>query len=121
MVHSLLTARSRSKRMRPFYAIFGCGEAEGIGTFSIDWGKGVGYFHSQVSCISKVVRHTEACRAKGIMLSADWPGSSFTLVVERKIKAELMKAIEGFCPDKIQSERLGEKLKFDFLVFSIEF
>ena len=64
-------ASVRSHRMKTFYTRFGCGETKGIDAFSVDWGKGFGYFHPAVGCVVRVVRYAEWCRARGILLVPD--------------------------------------------------
>ena len=41
-------ASSRSRRMFPFYARFGCSESMGVDVFSVSCGKGFGNFHPPV-------------------------------------------------------------------------
>ena len=44
---------------------------------------GVGYFHLLVGIVTKVLKYTETCRAKGILVVPDSPGSIFGVLVER--------------------------------------
>ena len=59
-------ASDRSWRMKPFFARFGVSESMGLDVFSVEWRRGIGYFHPPVSLIWRVVRKAEREKAKGV-------------------------------------------------------
>ena len=121
-----LFALGRSFRKRSFFTKFHYGEAEGVDAFSVSWGRGFGYFHSPVGSISRVLQYGEKCRARGLLVVPDWLGSSYSMLLERKLREGRMKVVERFrlrliCPVDIVSDTFRGVLKFDFLIVCFNF
>ena len=119
-------AFDRSFRKKPFMAKFAAGESMGINAFSVGWERGNGYFHPPAGLVWKVVRKAEREKARGVLVTPDWPGSSFLAVVEERVKAGSIVLLEKFrpvliCPEEICSDTFRGLPKFKFCIFGFNF
>ena len=112
--------------MKPFYARFGVNESIGLDVFSVDWSRGVGYFHPPVSQIWRVIRKAEREKAKGFLVVPDWPGSSLLAVLERRLDEG--KVILKYkwrpwlvCPQEIVSNTFRGQTKFYMNIYCFNF
>ena len=112
--------------MKPFYAKFGSGESRGIDAFAVDWSMGFGYFHPPVGLITRGIRKAERARARGLLVAPDWPGSSYCMLLEKRVKEGKMIVMERFrprivCLAEIVSNTFKGMLKFDMIVVEFKF
>ena len=103
--------------MKSFFDKFGCGESEGVDVFTVCWDRGLGYFHPPVGLIGKVVRQAEEMGSRGMLVTPDWPGSAYMMLVEEKVREGTMVLRKKFsprieCPREIISDTFRGRLKF---------
>ena len=96
--HSMPTFLDISWGMKPFFTRFGYGESEGVDAFAVCWDEGFGYFHPPVGLIWKVVRQAERMGARGVLVTPDWPGSMYLMLVEEKVRERSIVLRRRFSP-----------------------
>ena len=74
----------------------------------------------------RVLRYAEACRARGVLVVPDWPGSVFAAVLRRKEEDRKVRKVMRFrpwleCPSWLKSNTFKNFPKFDFLVYKLDF
>ena len=103
--------------MKPFFAMFGCGESEGVDAFAVCWDRGFRYFHPPIGLIGKDVRQADKTGSRGVLVTPDWPGSVYLMLVEEKVREGTMVLRKKFsprieCPREIISDTFRGRLKF---------
>ena len=73
-----------------------------------------------------MIRKAEREKARGVLVTPDWPGSSFLAVVEEREKAGSLVLLEKFqpvliCPEEIRSDTFRGVPKFKFCVYGFNF
>ena len=119
-------ALDRSWRKKPFFAKFGVCESRGLDAFSVDWRKGVGYFHPPVGLVWKVVRKAERETAEGVLIVPDWPGSALMAILESRVRRGDIILLESWrpmmmCPREIVSNTFRGILKFNMCIYCFNF
>ena len=116
----------RSWQLKPFSARFGCGESEGVDAFAVRWDREFGSFHPPVGLITKVVRRAEKKGSSGVLVTPDWPGSVYLMLVEEKVREGTMVLRKKFsprieCPREIISDTFRGRLKFFMNLYEFDF
>ena len=86
----------------------------------------MGFFHPPVGLIARVVRYAESCRARGLLVVPDWPGSVYSTLLREKEQEGRVVRVERFrprleTPKWMKSEVFSGVPKFDFLAFEFRF
>ena len=120
-------ASSSSYQFQPFYAKLPCSMAAGCDAFTANWGAlEFGFFHPPVGVIVRVVRYAEQCKAGGLLVVPDWPGSVFMVVIRSLEAAGKVRQVRRFrpwleSPPWLKSRTFQGTPKFDFLAFLYNF
>ena len=90
------------------------------------WSRGFGYFHPPVDLIGKVVRQVERTGSRGVLVTPDWPGSIYLMLVEEKVREGTMVLRRRFsprieCPRDIISETFRGMLNISMNIEKIYF
>ena len=101
-------------------------ESRGLDAFSVDWRKGVGYFHPPVGLVWKVIRKAERETAEGILIVPDWPGSALFAVLESRVRRGDIILLGSWrpkmvCPKEIGSNTFRGILKFNMCIYRFNF
>ena len=103
--------------MKWFFAKIGYRESEGVDAFVVGWDRGLGHFHPPVGLLGKVVRQVERMGARGVLVTPDWPGSVYLMLVKQKVRERDTVLRRKFsprieCPREIMNDNFRGRLKF---------
>ena len=122
-----LFASPTSFLFKPFCSRFLCKDAVAVDAFTIDWGSLTnGFFHPPVEVVTRVLKHAQFVKAKGVLIVPVWESADFWPVIVRLVRNEQLIELSRFRPTLIAAQWLESnmfrgKSSFDFAAFQFRF
>ena len=77
-----LFASPFSHVFKPFCSRYVCKDAAVVDAFTVDWSKLVnGFFHPPVGLVTRVLKHAQFVKAKGVLIVPAWESADFWPVI----------------------------------------
>ena len=65
--------------------------------FTIDWGNlNYGFFHPPVGLVTRVLKHAQFVKAKGVLIVPAWESADFWPVIDRLVRNEQLLELSRF-------------------------
>ena len=92
----------------------------------MSWGLGHGFFYPLVGLITRVIWKAEKEKAEGLLIALDWPGSSYCVLLENKLREGRMIQLERFkpvmiCPREVHTNTFQGRTKFYMMAVEFNF
>ena len=116
-----LYASPFSHLFKPFCSRFLCKDTAAVDAFTVDWSSLTnGFFHPHVGLITRVLKHAQYVKAKGVLIIPVWESADFWPVIVHLVRAEQLIELSQFCPylvaaQWIESNVFKGKSDFDFV------
>ena len=112
---------------KPFCSRFLCKDSVAVDAFTIDWGDlNNGFFHPPVGLVTRVLKHAQFVKAKGVLIVPVWESADFWPVIVRLVRNEQLIELSRFRPTLmaaqwLESDMFRGKSSFDFAAFRFRF
>ena len=122
-----LFASPFSHVFKPFCSRYVCKDAVSVDAFTVDWSKLVnGFFHPPVGLVTRVLKHAQFVKAKGVLIVPVWESADFWPVIVRLVGTSQLLQLRRFRPvlltaQWVESEVFKGRTKFDFVAFRFRF
>ena len=122
-----LFASPFSHLFKPFCSRFLCKDTAAVDAFTVDWSSLTnGFFHPPVGLVTRVLKHVQYIKAKGVLIVPVWESADFWPVIVRLVRAEQLIELSRFRPylvaaQWIESNVFKGKSSFDFVAFRFRF
>ena len=122
-----LFASPFSHLFKPFCSRFLCKDTAALDAFTIDWSSLTnGFFHPPVGLVTRVLKHVQYVKAKGVLIVPVWESADFWPVIVRLVKNEQLIELSRFQPyleaaQWIESQTFKGRSSFDIVAFRFRF
>ena len=112
---------------KPFCSRFLCKDSVAVDAFTVDWGSLTnGFFHPPVGAVTRVLKHAQFVKAKGVLIVPVWESADFWPVIVRLVRNEQLIELSRFRPTLVaaqwlESDMFRGKSSFDFAAFRFRF
>ena len=110
-----------------FCSRFLCKDTAAVDAFTIDWSSLTnGFFHPPVGLVTRVLKHAQYVKAKGVLIVPVWESADFWPVIVCLVKNEQLIELSRFQPHLvaaqwIDSDTFRGKSSFDFVALRFSF
>ena len=122
-----LFASPLSHLFKPYCSRFLCKDTAAVDAFTVDWSSMTnGFFHPPVGLISRVLKHAQYVKAKGVLIVPVRESADFLPVIICLVGTDHLIKLSLFCPYMVAAQSIVSsvfkgKSDFDFMDFRFRF
>ena len=116
-----------SHLLKPFCSRFLCIDTAAVDAFTVDWSSLTnGFFHPPKGLITRVLKHVQYIKAKGVLIIPIWESADFWPVIICLVRNKQLIELSRFRPyilamQWIESNVFKSKSDIDFVAFRFRF